>query len=98
MRPKGTSEQLAEVRNRGLSMLEAGEKPKEVAEILKVTPRCVYRWRQEAKARKRRKTIRPRGQDRRNYRRNSFNDWKKRWIPGAYAFGYAEAITGRWTG
>jgi transposase len=61
MRPKGTSEQLAEVRNRGLSMLEAGKKPKEVAEILKVTPRCVYRWRQEAKTRKRRKTIRPPG-------------------------------------
>ena len=45
MRRKGTSEQLAIVRNRGLALLEQGKKPKEVAEMLNVTPRCVYRWR-----------------------------------------------------
>ena len=38
MRRKGTSEQLAAVRNRGLALLEKGKKPKEVAEILNVTP------------------------------------------------------------
>ena len=43
MRRKGTSEQLAMVRNRGLTLLEKGKKPKEVAEILNVTPRCVSR-------------------------------------------------------
>jgi len=45
MRRKGTSEQLAVVRNRGLALFEKGNEPKEVAEILNVTPRCVYRWR-----------------------------------------------------
>jgi hypothetical protein len=49
MRRKGTSEQLAVVRNRGLALLEKGKKPKEVAEILNVTPRCVNRWYQESK-------------------------------------------------
>jgi len=44
MRRKGTSEQLTAQRNRGLSLLEQGKKPKEVAEILDVTIRSVFRW------------------------------------------------------
>ena len=41
MRRKGTVEQLAEQRARGLALLEQGKKSKEVAEILNVTPRAV---------------------------------------------------------
>ena len=48
MRRKGTVEQLAEQRARGLVLLEQGKKVKEVAEILNVTPRSVNRWRHEA--------------------------------------------------
>jgi len=64
MRRKGTSEQLAIVRNRGLALLEMGKKPKEVAEILNVTPRCVYRWRQESKKPNRKKATRSLGRPR----------------------------------
>lgn len=88
MRPKGTSEQLAEVRNRGLSMLEAGKKPKEVAEILKVTLRCVYRWRQEAKAPKRKKATRPPGRPPKLSKQH-LQRLEKALDRGAYAFGYA---------
>ena len=88
MRPKGTSEQLAEVRNRGLSLLEAGKKPKEVAEILEVTSRCVYRWRQEAKAPKRRKAIRPPGRPPK-LSKQQLQRLEKALDRGAYAFGYA---------
>jgi hypothetical protein len=44
MRQKGTSEQLAEQRALGLSLLAQRETPKEVAEILGVTRRSVNRW------------------------------------------------------
>ena len=49
MRSKGTNEQLAAVRNQGLTLLRKGKTPKEIAAILNVTPRSIYRWRQEAK-------------------------------------------------
>jgi transposase len=87
MRSKGTSEQLAEVRHRGLSLLEAGKKPKEVAEILKVTPRCVNRWRQEAKAPKRKKVARPPGRPRK-LTQQQVKRLEKALDRGAYHFGY----------
>ena len=64
MRRKGTSEQLAFVRERGLALLEKGKKPKEVAETLNITVRNVYRWRQESKKPKRKKTGSPLGRPR----------------------------------
>lgn len=87
MRPKGTSEQLTQVRHRGLSLLEAGKKPKEVAEILKVTPRCVNRWRQEAKAPKRKKAARPPGRPRK-LTQQQVRGLEKALDRGACQFGY----------
>jgi len=88
MRLQGTSKQLAEVRKRGLSLLEAGKKPKEVAEILKVTPRSVNRWRQEAKAPKRKKATRPPGRPPKLSKRQ-LQRLEKALDRGAYTFGYA---------
>ncbi len=87
MRPKGTSEQLAQVRNRGLSLLEAGKKPKEVAEILNVTPRCVNRWRQKTKTPKRKKATRPPGRPRK-LSEKQIKRLEKALDQGAYTFGY----------
>jgi hypothetical protein len=64
MRHKGTSEELAVVRARGLALLEKGKKPQEVAEILNVTPSCVYRWRRESKEPRKKKSTRPPGRPR----------------------------------
>ncbi len=86
MRPKGTSEQLAQVRNRGLSLLEAGKKPKEVAEILNVTPRCVNRWRQKTKTPKRKKATRPPGRPRK-LSEKQIKRLEKALDQGAYTFG-----------
>ena len=88
MRSKGTSEDLAKVRNRGLALLETWKKPKEVAEILNVTPRCVYRWRQEAKRPKRKKATRPIGRPRK-ITEKQVKRLEKALDQGAYAFGYA---------
>ena len=87
MRRKGTSEQLAIVRNRGLALLEKGKKPKEVAEILNVTPRCVNRWRQESKKPKRRKTTRSVGRPRK-LNEKQVKKLERALDQGAYAFGY----------
>ena len=57
MRRKGTSAQLAVERDRGLALLKQGKKPKEVAEMLNVTVRSVYRWRQASKKPKRKKIV-----------------------------------------
>ena len=88
MRRKGTSEQLAIVRNRGLALLEKGKKPEEVAEIFNVTPRCVYRWRQESKKPKRRKAVRSVGRPRK-LTEKQIKKLEKALDQGAYAFGYA---------
>ncbi len=88
MRRKGTSEQLAIVRNRGLALLEKGKKPKEVAEILNVTPRCVYRWHQESKKPKRKKATRPLGRPRK-ITEKQVKRLEKALDKGAFAFGYA---------
>ena len=88
MRRKGTSEQLAIERNRGLALLEKGKKPKEVAEILNVTPRCVYRWRQESKKPKRKKAVRSLGRPRK-LSEKQIKKLEKALDQGAYAYGYA---------
>ena len=88
MRRKGTSEQLAKVRNRGLALLKKGKKPKEVAEILNVTPRCVYRWRKESKKPKRKKVTRSLGRPRK-ITEQQIKKLEKALDQGAYAFGYA---------
>jgi transposase len=87
MRRKGTSEQLAIVRNRGLALLEQGKKPKEVAELLNVTLRCVYRWRQENKKPKRKKATRPLGRPRK-ITEKQVKRLEKALDKGAFAFGY----------
>jgi hypothetical protein len=43
MRRKGTSAQLAVIRQRGLALLNQGKKAREVAELLNVTTRSVQR-------------------------------------------------------
>ena len=87
MRTKGTSEDLAKVRHRGLALLETGKKSKEVAEILNVTSRCVYRWRQEAKKPKRKKSTRPAGRPRK-LTEKQMKRLEKALDQGAYTFGY----------
>jgi transposase len=88
MRRKGTSEQLAIVRKQGLTMLEKGKKPEEVAEILGVTPRSVYRWSQESKQPKAKKAARPIGRPRK-LTEKQVKRLEKALDRGAYAFGYS---------
>jgi len=88
MRRKGTSEQLAIVRNQGLALLEKGKKPKEVAEILNVTPRCVYRWRQESKKPNRKKATGSIGRPRK-LSEKQIKKLERALDQGAYAYGYA---------
>ena len=88
MRRKGTSEQLAIVRKQGLALLEKGKKPEEVAEILNVTTRSVYRWRQESKQPKAKKTTRPIGRPRK-LTEKQVKRLEKALDRGAYAYGYA---------
>lgn len=88
MRRNGTDQQLRIVRNQGLALLEKGKKPKEVAEILKVTPRCVYRWRQESEKPKRNKASRPLGRPRK-LTKKQVKRLEKALDRGAFAFGYA---------
>ena len=88
MRRKGTSEQLAIERTRGLSLLCRVKSPSDVAATLHVTVRCVYRWRQEAKRPKRKKRPcrlgRPKKIDDQQVKK-----LEKALDQGAYAFGYA---------
>jgi transposase len=88
MRRKGTSEQLAEVRARGLVLLAEGKKPKEVAEILGVTRRSVNRWDHDARHPKKKKATRPPGRPRK-LSEKQVKRLEKALDKGAYAFGYA---------
>ena len=88
MRRKGTNEQLAKVRTRGLGLLAEGKTPKEVAEILEVTRRTVNRWQQEAKHAKKKKATRPPGRPRK-LSEKQVKRLEKALDKGAYAFGYA---------
>lgn len=88
MRKKGTSEQLAEVRARGLRLLAQGKPSKEVAEILGVTRRSVNRWEHDSKHPKKKKAIRPPGRPRKLSEKQT-KRLEKALEKGAYAFGYA---------
>jgi len=89
MRSKGTDEQLAERRVRGLALLESGKQPKEVAEILDVTRRSVDRWLQEARHPKKKKAARPPGRPRK-LSEKQVKRLEQALDRGAYTFGYAE--------
>lgn len=88
MRRKGTNEQLAKVRNRGLALLAKGKKSRAVAEALDVTHRCVNRWRQESKKPKRKKAMRLLGRPRK-LDEKQVKKLEKALDKGAFAFGYA---------
>ncbi|MGZ9235705.1 MAG: winged helix-turn-helix domain-containing protein [Anaerolineales bacterium] len=88
MRRKGTSEQLAEVRARGLALLAEGKKPREVAETLGVTRRSVNRWEQDAKHPKKKKATRLPGRPRK-LSEKQVKRLERALDKGAYTFGYA---------
>jgi len=88
MRRKGTNDQLAERRVRGLALLAEGKTAKEVAEILEVTKRSVDRWQADAKKRKKQKAGRSPGRPRKLSAKQT-KRLEKALDKGAYAFGYA---------
>lgn len=88
MRQKGTGSELAVVRNRGLMLLNQGKKPEEVAEMLAVTSRSVYRWRQESKQPKSKKATPFIGRPRK-LTEKQLKQLEKALDRGAYAFGYS---------
>lgn len=88
MRQKGTSEELAIVRKRGLELLKKGKKPEEVAEILNVTPRSIYRWRQESEQPKPKKATGPIGRPRK-LTEKQIKQLEQALEQGAYTFGYS---------
>ena len=88
MRRKGTNEQFAARRARGLVLLAQGKTPKEVAEILEVTKRSVDRWQAEAKKPGKKKASRPPGRPRK-LSAKQLKRLEKALDKGAYAFGYA---------
>lgn len=88
MRRKGTSAQLAVFRLRGLALLEQGKNPREVAELLNVTVRSVYRWRDEAKHPKKKRAS-PLGRPRK-LSAQQVKRLEKALDKGSFAFGYAE--------
>jgi transposase len=77
-------------------LLEAGKNPKEAAKILKVTPRCVNRWRQEAKTPKRKKATRPPGRPPK-LSKQQLQRLEKALDQGASPLDM-EAVTGHWIG
>ena len=89
MRSKGTDEQLAERRARGLALLKSGKMRREVAEMLGVSRRSVNRWQAEERHPKKKRVGRPRGRPRR-LSEKQVKRLEKALDRGAYAFGYAE--------
>jgi transposase len=88
MRRKGTNEQFAERRARGLALVAEGKTPKEVAEILEVTKRSVDRWQADSRRSKRKKAGRSPGRPRK-LSEKQVKRLEKALYRGAYAFGYA---------
>ncbi len=86
MRRKGTNEQFAERRTRGLALLAEGKTSKEVAEILDVTKRSVDRWQADTKKPKK-KAGRSQGRPRK-LSAKQVKRLDKALDKGAYAFGY----------
>jgi transposase len=88
MRRKGTNEQFAERRARGLALLGEGKTAKDVAEILDVTKRSVDRWQADAKKPKKKRAERSPGRPRKLSDKQT-KRLEKALDKGAYAFGYA---------
>ena len=88
MRRKGTNEQFAERRARGLALLGEGKTAKDVAEILDVTKRSVDRWQADAKKPKKKRAERLPGRPRKLSDKQT-KRLEKALDKGAYAFGYA---------
>ena len=87
MRRKGTNEQLAIVRNHGLSLLHQGKNASAVAEALQVTRQSVYRWQREAKKRKQKKMPCRLGRPRK-ITNKQFKKLEQALDQGASAYGY----------
>lgn len=91
MRPFGTSEQLAERRQRALNLVRQGQGPAQVAQQVGVTPQSVCRWQRESQhpRAKRKRSHRTPGRPSRLSKAQS-----ERLVAalarGAYAHGYAE--------
>lgn len=91
MRPIGTSEQLAERRQRALTLLRQGQGPTQVAQRVGATPQSICRWQRESQQPKlkqkrcRRTPGRPSRLSTAQLRR-----WVAALERGAYAYGYAE--------
>jgi transposase len=88
MRRKGTNQELAKQRKRGLALLKSGKKPKAVAEILNVTPHTICRWRREAQKPRQKKALRPLGRPSK-LSVQQLKKLEKVLDKGAYASGYA---------
>lgn len=89
MRPYGTSEQRAAVRQRAFALLTAGLDSAGVAQRVGVTERSVRRWQQEARQPKRQGA--KRGPGRPSYLSpKQLRHLEKALDKGAYAHGYAE--------
>jgi len=89
MRPYGTSEQLAQRRQRALNLLRRGQNPTQVAKTLKTTPQSVRRWQQAALDPTPKRSHRAPG------RPSQLSAAQRRRLVtclkcGAYAYGYAE--------
>lgn len=89
MRPYGTSQQRAAVRQRAFALLAQGVDSAEVAQRVGVTERSVRRWQQQARQPKRKKA--KRGPGRPSFvSSKQLRQLEKALDQGAYADGYAE--------
>ena len=89
-RKKVNKQQLmARRRARGLALQKVGKRTKEIAETLKVTPRSVRRWQEEARHSGHKRTVRPVGRPMK-LAKEKIKQLEKALDKGAYAFGYAE--------
>lgn len=79
---------LDERRKRALDLLDGGKPPREVAEIIGVTIRSVYRW-QQLKESPKKKSERPPGRPNR-LTGEQIQELEQELLRGAYAHGYAE--------
>lgn len=86
MRPKGTDEQLAARRERALALLQAGQRPVDIARAVGVTDRTIRRWRAEAAQSTRRRG--PKGR-RPKLTAAQLRQLERALKRGAYAHGYA---------
>jgi transposase len=88
MRTKNKKEIIKDRRKRALGLLERGKSEREVAEIIGVTIRSVYRW-QEQKKSPLKKEDRPFGRPSR-LSEEQIQKLEQELLCGAYAHGYAE--------